>query len=322
MAEIVLGIGTSHSPMLSIDHAAFPGLAARDRGNPFVRDFDGMVREKAAWIGRELRPEVTRARHDANQAALARLGEALAKVAPDTLVVIGDDQNEWFTPDSQPALCIYWGDSVENLPPPAEKMNPAVRSAYWGYYGDGTNRSFPVDATLARHLVETLTHVHEFDVAHIRVQPRHSPFGHAWNFVHQRLMGDRVVPIVPVLLNTYYPPNQPTPKRCYELGRAIRQAIDAWPGRARVGVLASGGLSHFVVDEALDRRVLDLLAKKDVAGLTTLPVSQLEAGNSEIRNWIAAAGAVEHLEMKLVDYQPCYRSEAGTGIGTAFAVWQ
>jgi 3-O-methylgallate 3,4-dioxygenase len=89
-----------------------------------------------------------------------------------------------------------------------------------------------------------------------------------------------------------------------------------------VGVLASGGLSHFVVDEALDRRVLDLLAKKDVAGLTTLPVSQLEAGNSEIRNWIAAAGAVEHLEMKLVDYQPCYRSEAGTGIGTAFAVWQ
>ena len=32
MAEIVLGIGTSHSPMISIDYAAFPGLAARDRG--------------------------------------------------------------------------------------------------------------------------------------------------------------------------------------------------------------------------------------------------------------------------------------------------
>jgi hypothetical protein len=322
MAEIVLGIGTSHSPMLSIDHAAFPGLAARDRGNPFVRDFDGMVREKASWIGRELRPEVTRARHEANQAALARLGEVLAKVAPDTLVVIGDDQNEWFTPDSQPALCIYWGDSIENLPPPVEKMNPAIRSAYWGFYGDGANRTFPVDAALARHLVETLTREHEFDVAHVRVQPRHSPFGHAWNFVHQRLMGERIVPIVPVLLNTYYPPNQPTPRRCYQLGRAIRQAIEAWPAARRVGVVASGGLSHFVVDEALDRRVLDLLAKKDVAALTALPADQLEAGNSEIRNWIATAGAVEHLEMALIDYQPCYRSEAGTGIGTAFAVWQ
>ena len=32
MAEIVVGIGTSHSPMISIDYAAFPGLAARDRG--------------------------------------------------------------------------------------------------------------------------------------------------------------------------------------------------------------------------------------------------------------------------------------------------
>jgi hypothetical protein len=323
MAEIILGIGTSHSPMLSIDHAAaFPLLAARDRANPFVHDFDGMVRAKASWIGRELQPDVTRARHDANQAALARLSALLAEVAPDALVVIGDDQNEWFSPDSQPALCIYWGDSVDGLPPPVEKMNPAVRSAYWGYYGDGTNRTFPVDAPLARHLVETLTHEHEFDVTHMRVQPRHSPFGHAWNFVCQRLMGERAIPIVPVMLNTYYPPNQPTPKRCYQLGRAIRQATEAWPTTARVGVVGSGGLSHFVVDEALDRRVLDLLAKKDVAALTTLPTAQLESGNSEIRNWIVTAGAVEHLEMKLVDYQPCYRSEAGTGIGTAFAVWQ
>jgi hypothetical protein len=322
MAEIVLGIGTSHSPMLSIDYAAFPGLAARDRGNPFVPDFDGMVREKTTWIGRELSPDVTRARHDANQAALARLGAVLAEAAPDTLVVIGDDQNEWFSPDSQPALCIYWGETVDNLPPPLEKMNPAVRTAYWGFYGDGTNRTFPVDAPLARHLVETLTHEHEFDVAHVRVQPRHSPFGHAWNFVHQRLMGARVVPIVPVLLNTYYPPNQPTPKRCYQLGRALRQAIEAWPAAKRVGIVASGGLSHFVVDEALDRHVLDILAKKDVAAIMGLPTAQLEAGNSEIRNWIATAGAVEHLAMELVDYLPCYRSEAGTGIGTAFAVWQ
>jgi hypothetical protein len=322
MADIVLGIGTSHSPMLSIDHAAFPALAARDRGNPFVRDFDGMVAAKASWIGRELTPDVTRTRHEANQAALARLSAVLAETAPDTLVVIGDDQNEWFSPDSQPALCIYWGDTVENLPPPAEKMHAAIRSGYWGYYGDGANRTFPVDAPLARHLVETLTHVHEFDVAHVRVQPRHSSFGHAWNFVHQRLMGDRVIPIVPVMLNTYYPPNQPTPKRCYELGRALRQAIGAWPGGQRVGIVASGGLSHFVVDESLDRQVLELLAKKDVARLTALPPSQLESGNSEIRNWIAAAGATEHLAMTLVDYQPCYRSEAGTGIGTAFAVWQ
>ena len=322
MAEIILGIGSSHSPVLSIDYAAFPDLAARDRGNPYVHDFDGMVKAKASWIGRELAPAVTRGRHEAAQAAIARLGAVIADAKPDALVVIGDDQNEWFSTDGQPALCIYWGEAVENLPPPREKMHPVLRSGYWGFYGDGANRTFPVDAPLARHLIETLTHEHEFDVAHIRKQPRHSPFGHAWNFVHQRLMGERVVPIVPVLLNTYYPPNQPTPKRCYQLGRAMRQAIEAWPAAKRVGIVASGGLSHFVVDETLDRHVLDILAKKDAAAIGALPADQLESGNSEIRNWIAAAGALEHLDMKLVDYLPYYRSEAGTGLGAAFAVWQ
>ncbi|HYE94227.1 MAG TPA: hypothetical protein VEA38_24550 [Terriglobales bacterium] len=322
MARIVLGIGTSHSPVLSIDYAAFPELAARDRGNPYVKDFDGLARAKASWIGRELTPAVTRARHEAAQAAIGRLGAVLAEVAPDVLVVLGDDQNEWFSENSQPALCIYWGESVDNRPPPVDKMHPVLRSGYWGFYGDGTNRTFPVDAALARYLVETLTHTHHFDVAHVRVQPTHSPFGHAWNFVHQRIMRDRVIPIVPVMLNTYYPPNQPTPARCHALGRALRAAIEAWPGDARVGIVASGGLSHFVVDEELDRRVLDALAKKDAATLIALPTDQLEAGNSEIRNWIAAAGALDELQMELVDYVPYYRSEAGTGIGSAFAVWR
>jgi 3-O-methylgallate 3,4-dioxygenase len=322
MAEIVLGIGTSHSPMLSTPHEAFAGHASRDRANPRVPGFDGLAREKASWIGRELDPAVTRARHEANQAALARLSAVLAAAAPDVLVVIGDDQAEWFSADSQPALCIYWGDTVENLPPPVERMSPTIRHAYWGFYGDGSNRVFPVDATLGRHLVERLTRDHAFDVAHVRVQPRHSPFGHAWCFVHQRLMGERPIPIVPVLLNTYYPPNQPTPRRCYELGRAIRRSVEAWPAARRVGVVASGGLSHFVVDETLDRHVLDILARRDDDAVAALPLDQLEAGSSEIRNWLAAAGALEHLQMKLVDYVPCYRSEAGTGVGMAFAVWE
>jgi Catalytic LigB subunit of aromatic ring-opening dioxygenase len=320
MAEIVLGIGSSHSPMLSTPHEDFAGHVDRDRAR--VPGFADLAREKGAWIGAELRPEVTQARHDATQAAIARLGATLAEAAVDTLVVIGDDQAEWFSADSQPALCIYWGDTVDNLPPPVEKMAPSLRRAYWGFYGDGVNRTFPVDASLGRHLVESLTRDHEFDVAHVRVQPRHSPFGHAWNFVHQRLMGERIRPIVPVLLNTYYPPNQPTPRRCYQLGRAIRQAVEAWPERRRVGVVASGGLSHFVVDEALDRHVLEILAKRDADAVAALPLPSLDSGSSEIRNWIAAAGAVEHLHMQLVDYVPCYRSEAGTGVGMAFAVWQ
>ena len=33
------------------------------------------------------------------------------------------------------------------------------------------------------------------------------------------------MPIVPVALNTYFPPNQPRPRRCYALGQAIRAAV-------------------------------------------------------------------------------------------------
>jgi len=320
MAEVTLGIGTSHSPMLSTPHEAFAGLADLDRAR--LPDFDAKARENAPWIGRELRAEVTRARHEATQAAIRQLSGVLADEAPDVVVVIGDDQNEWFSPDNQPALCIYWGESVENLPPPLDSVPPLRLLSYWGLYGDGANRAFPVDAALGRHLVETLTREFEFDVAQVRVQPRHGPFGHAWSFVHQRLMGGRVLPIVPVLLNTYYPPNQPTPKRCYGLGRAIRQAVETWPTRKRVAIVASGGLSHFFVDEELDRHVLELLAKKDGDALMTLPTAKLESGNSEIRNWIAAAGAAERLSMRVVDYVPCYRSEAGSGVGMAFTVWQ
>jgi len=320
MGEVILGIGTSHSPMLSTPHEAFAGHAERDRAR--VPAFDDLAREKAGWIGRELTDEVTRTRHRATQEALGRLGEVLASASPDVLVVIGDDQGEWFSADSQPAVCIYWGDTVENLPPPVAKMAPSLRSGYWGYYGDGTNRAFPIDSALGRHLIEALSREHEFDVAHMRVQPRHGPFGHAWSFVHQRLMGDRVIPIVPLLLNTYYPPNQPTPRRCYHLGRALRQSIDSWAPGKRVGIVASGGLSHFVVDEALDRHVLEILARRDAASVAALPLAALDSGSSEIRNWIAAAGAVEHLDMRLVDYVPCYRSEAGTGVGMAFAVWE
>ena len=68
--------------------------------------------------------------------------------------------------------------------------------------------------------------------------------------------------------------------------------------------------------------VLDILARRDADAIAALPLGQLDSGNSEIRNWIAAAGAAEHLSMKLVDYVPSYRSEAGTGVGMAFALWQ
>jgi len=102
----------------------------------------------------------------------------------------------------------------------------------------------------------------------------------------------------------------------------VRRAVESWPGEARVAVIASGGLSHFVVDEDLDHRVLDGLTSRDASVLGSLSRGQLRSGNSEILNWVVAAGALEHLAATVVDYVPGYRTPAGTGAGMAFARWE
>lgn len=51
------------------------------------------------------------------------------------------------------------------------------------------------------------------------------------------------VRIVPIWVNTVQYPI-PTPQRCWDLGRALRAAIDSWPGDERVVILGTGGLSH------------------------------------------------------------------------------
>ena len=91
-------------------------------------------------------------------------------------------------------------------------------------------------------------------------------------------MTDGIIPTVPVMLNTYYPPNQPTPKRCYNLGQALRDAIESWDKDIRVGILASGGLSHFVVDEELDQQALAGMQAKSVEQLMALPREKINSG--------------------------------------------
>jgi aromatic ring-opening dioxygenase catalytic subunit (LigB family) len=129
------------------------------------------------------------------------------------------------------------------------------------------------------------------------------------------------IPMVPVLINTYYPPNQPTPARCYDLGRSLAAAVDSMPEDLRVAVVASGGLSHFVVNDVLDRQILQAMRTHDEDTLRSLPIAQLDSGTSEVRNWIAAAGAGRHLKHQWSTYIPAWRSPAGTGVGLAFGLW-
>jgi aromatic ring-opening dioxygenase LigB subunit len=101
----------------------------------------------------------------------------------------------------------------------------------------------------------------------------------------------------------------------------MAHALAASPIDARVAVIASGGLSHFLCEEAFDRKVIQAIKEHDFGTLTQIPQEALCSGTSETRNWIALAGAIAHLRCTYDEYIPVYRTPAGTGIGLAFAAW-
>jgi aromatic ring-opening dioxygenase catalytic subunit (LigB family) len=234
---------------------------------------------------------------------------------------VGDDQQEVFDASNQPSMAIFWGErwetgTMEGAPP--GEFFEAVKT---GYAMDAVHK-FDGHPALALDAIRGLV-AREFDVASVASTPPGHGFGHAYGFIIQRLLGERTdIPVVPVMLNTYYPPNQPSAKRCFDFGGALRAAIEASPVEARVVLVASGGLSHFVVDEELDRRVLDGIAHRDAESLRSIPDHLLNAGSSEIRNWVAVAGAMHDREVAWSEYAPCYRTAAGTGCGMGFLRWR
>jgi 3-O-methylgallate 3,4-dioxygenase len=357
MAKVVLGIGTSHTPLLSLPPEMWPTYAKGDERNPElsyppsgnVMSFGQAVETlQAEGRSKYVGPEPFVAQAAAFTKALDTLASTLQAADPDVTIIISDDQDEWFYEHNMPRFAIYWGNSLPLIPrsivPGATEMATMIARGY----GD-VPMDVPVASHFGRYLVEYLGD-HDFDVAHFthvqqpyggKVARRYpTPDGelnsvretaehdqglpHGFAFVVKRLFNNQPRPILPVFQNTCYPPNQPSARRSYQLGRAIGDAIRAWDEPARVAVVASGGLSHFVVDEEQDRKILSALETKDAETLQSLPKERLYSATSESLNWIAVGGVMEQetLKFETVDYVPVYRTPANTGGGWAFGRWQ
>lgn len=329
MAEIVLGIGTSHAPQLSTPCEQWHLHAERDRRDQVLwfrghrYGFEELVERRAhEGLGRYVSDETWQAKYAACDQAVDVLRDALAKAEPDIVVVIGDDQRELFLAENTPALALYGGNSLVSFPRAETELHPALRPAQWAMWGEETV-NHPSAGPLGEHLAGELVG-REFDVSYCAEQPEGRSLGHAFNFVFTRLLaGLSDLPLLsPVFVNTYYPPNRPTPARVHKFGLALGDALRSWDDPARICVIGSGGLSHFVVDEALDHRVLEGVTRRDHEALEDIAVEWMNSGSAEILNWVAAAGALEGLEAKVIDYIPVYRTEAGTGCGMGFVLWQ
>jgi len=132
------------------------------------------------------------------------------------------------------------------------------------------------------------------------------------------------IPLVPITMNCTVPPI-PTPARAYEVGTVFRELVRAFPGRERVAVIATGGLSHepggpryFWVDEEFDLWFLELLKRGDHAALLReCTLERMEAagsgGTAELLAWILVL-AFTTGPAEVLAYMPAIAWRSGTGM--------
>jgi hypothetical protein len=331
MAEIVLGIGASHGPLLSTPPEKWDLRAKADRENKShwyrgkTYDYEALLKERAPGFASEVTVEVRRERFARCRTAMEALTKKFAEVAPDAVVILGNDQREFFGPDLTPAMTIYNGEKIRNIQH-LHEGSPGLNIAEVGNAPPDEGAEYTGAPELANHILQHLGD-EGFDMAQSSSIPKGSTRGgipHAYGFLYHSILGDAPPPSVPIILNVHFPYNVPRNQRCLDLGRALQSAIRSFDGYKRVALMASGGLTHFVLDEATDQKILAAIQAGDEGALAAIPENIFKVGTAETKNWYPVISAMnaEGRKYHSVDYVPCYRSEAGTGSGMAFGYWQ
>jgi aromatic ring-opening dioxygenase LigB subunit len=296
MAELVGSMAMSHGPQLMVPPEQWDVLHNRQGGGLPVRP---------ELAGETLADKV--AKWQRCKAAIGELRRKLESWAPDALVMVADDQHENIQDDANPPFTVYVGDGFE----------ASVSLSYFKEPKSANRTAYKTDRALAEALLEQLMDS-GFDPAYSKLLRYEGGLGHAFARVLKFLTPDAGLPVVPIMVNTYYPP-APSARRCVAFGQALAAAIGRLPNR-RIAVIGSGGLSHTIIDEALDHGVINAIKANDLDHLAALPAARLTAGSSEIRNWIVTAAAADR-SATVVDYVPCYRIPTGVGCGMGFAYW-
>ncbi len=211
--------------------------------------------------------------------------EWMAETKPDTCIVVYNDHAVAFSLELIPTFAL---GMAERFPVADEGFGPRPVPEVIGH------------PELAWHLAESLildefdiTMVNEMEVDHGLTVPLSVFFGQpdAWP--------TRIIPL-PVNV-VQYPP--PTGNRCYQLGKAIRRAVESFPSDDRVVIFGTGGLSHQLqaqraglINTEWDERFLDLLVDDPETAAKIPHVEYLrEAGSEgiEMVMWLIMRGALD-----------------------------
>ena len=297
MANLVACFAMSHGPQLMLEPEHWNLLRMRESEKlPAKPELESET------------DEVKRQKWHHCMDAIAKLRQKLEALRPDVTIVIGDDQHENILDDNTPPFTIFIGDEAE-----------ATTSLRYLNQAKSDNRTrYDIDSKLAKGLLADLMD-NGFDPAYSKMTRYEGGLGHAFARVLKFLLPDSGCQVVPIMVNTYFPP-APSAKRCVQFGRALAEAIRRDPGTQRIVIVGSGGLSHTKIDERLDAEFLDLVKRNDLASMAAMPSALFVEGTSEILNWIATAAAADDAG-EIIDYQPLYRSKTGVGCAMGFAYW-
>jgi len=330
MGEI-LGIGATHYPPGLVPEEYKPWPLARMLGtDPRIPE---RLRDPANW------PEPMRAEWGNDEgvssfkahrarvfSAFHTIREEITAFRPDLILIWGDDQYENFREDVVPPFCVLAYDTLAFQPFKRLGSRPNI----WAEPNDKVF-TWPGQPAAGRWLVSRLLDA-GIDMAYA-YRPLHGDgVAHAFANTLLYLDLDRQgfeYPVLPVTVNCYGrdvirsqgggsrhtdepDPPAPSPRRCFELGRATARAFKESPWR--VVLMASSSWSHAFLTEKnhwiypdleADRALLGQLQAGDYEAWRDLPLAKLEAsGQHEVLNWLCLAGAAAELDYKmhLVDW--------------------
>ncbi len=214
-----------------------------------------------------------------------RSKEWIAKVKPDVCIVVYNDHASAFSVEMIPTFAL--GTATE-FP---------IADEGWG------PRPVPVvkgDPELASHIAQSvildefdLTLCNKMEVDHGLTVPLNLMFGSPKEWP---------CPIIPLAVNVVqFPP--PTGNRCFNLGKAIRKAVESYPKDLKVVVFGTGGMSHQIsgqraglINSKFDHAFLDNLTRnpKKLTKLSHLELMR-EAGAEgvEMVMWLIMRGALD-----------------------------
>src|SRR5712692_2497886 len=219
--------------------------------------------------------------------AIAKMGDRFVERKPDALIVVADDHMNAFSFNCVPAICVRIGKKAQRMMQDnAEAFDKVL---------DHMATEYVLHEDLANSILEQGL-ASGFDLA----LSWEAPLDHAFLSPVTTLFGTRPIPpLVPIWVNCFVAP-QPTARRCFDFGRHIARVVAGSPWN--VGIIATGGLSHFPEllvarvgesDTVFDRKILHWLEHGEHEPLCRLGADELhKSGEHEFLNWMVLIGAL------------------------------